>query len=334
MPRELSYGMAINEACCQLMEEDQSVFLLGQGVNSPWYVGNTTTGLQERFGTERVFDTPVSENAITGAAIGAALAGMRPVVIHPRMDFALLAVEQIVNQASNWHYMFGGRVSVPIVVRTIINRGGEQAAQHSQALQAMYAHIPGLKVVMPGTPYDAKGLLVASIRDDDPVIYIDDRWLYSQTEDVPQELYETPIGKAALRKPGTDVTVVATSYMAAQAIEAANDLAASGISVEVIDARSLKPLDEETIFQSVAKTGRLVVADSAWLTCGFAAEIAARVAGNIFDALKSPILRVALPDTPAPMSAPLERMYYPAAKDIIAAVKEVVGWSRPSELPA
>jgi pyruvate dehydrogenase E1 component beta subunit len=294
-------------------------------------VGNTTIGLKDMFGAQRVFDTPISENAVTGAAIGAALAGMRPVVIHPRMDFALLAVEQIVNQASNWHYMFGGQVSVPIVIRPTINRGGEQAAQHSQAFQAMYTHIPGLKVVMPSTAYDAKGLLIASIRDDDPVIYIDDRWLYSQTDDVPEALYEVPIGQAALRKPGQDATVVATSYMVVEAMKAAEDLAKSGTEVEVIDVRSLKPLDEETIFQSVTKTGRLVVADAAWLTCGFAAEISARVASSIFDALKSPIIRVTLPDTPAPMSASLERVYYPTAKDIVAAVNKVIGWSRPGQ---
>ncbi len=324
MLRELSYGLAINEATRQMMEADPSVFLLGQGVNSPWYVGNTTTGLKDRFGPERVFDTPISENAVTGAAIGAALAGMRPVVIHPRMDFALLAVEQIVNQAANWRYMFGGHIGVPVVMRAIINRGGEQAAQHSQAFQALYAHIPGLKVVMPATAYDAKGLLIAAIRDEDPVIYIDDRWLYAYSDDVPEELYEVPIGKAALRRSGSDVTVVATSYMTQEALKAAADLAGAGIEIEVIDVRTLKPLDDALIFQSVAKTGRLVVADAAWLTCGFAAEVAARVVCEVFASLKAPILRVALPDTPAPMSASLEKVYYPAAKDIITAVQKLL----------
>ncbi|HQE92296.1 MAG TPA: pyruvate dehydrogenase complex E1 component subunit beta [Anaerolineae bacterium] len=324
MTRELTYGLAINEATRQMMEADPAVFLLGQGVNSPWYVGNTTTGLKDHFGPERVFDTPVSENAITGAAIGAALAGMRPVVIHPRMDFALLAVEQIVNQAANWRYMFGGHTGVPVVMRAIINRGGEQAAQHSQAFQALYAHIPGLKVVMPSTAYDAKGLLVAAIRDNDPVIYIDDRWLYTYSDDVPEELYEVPIGKAALRRCGDDATVVATSYMAQEALKAAAELATGGIEIEVIDVRTLKPLDDALIFQSVAKTGRLVVADAAWLTCGFAAEVAARVASEVFESLKAPILRVALPDTPAPMSASLEKVYYPTAKNIVAAVQNLL----------
>jgi pyruvate dehydrogenase E1 component beta subunit len=325
--RELTYSMAINEATRQMMEQDDSVFLMGQGVNSPWYVGNSTLGLKDRFGPERVFDTPVSENAVTGVAIGASLAGMRPVVVHPRMDFALLAVEQIMNQASNWHYMFGGRVSVPVVVRAIINRGGEQAAQHSQALQAIYAHSPGLKVVMPSTPYDAKGLLIASIRDDNPVVYIDDRWLYESKGPVPDEVYEVPIGKAALRREGRDVTVVATSHMSVQAMKAAEDLAQHDVEVEVIDVRSLKPLDKETILQSVRKTGRLVVADAAWSTCGFAAEISAMVADAAFESLRAPILRVTLPDTPAPMSSPLEKIYYPTDADILAAARKVFEWS-------
>jgi pyruvate dehydrogenase E1 component beta subunit len=284
-------------------------------------------GLKERFGSHRVFDTPVSENAITGTAIGAALAGMRPIVVHPRMDFALLANEQIFNQASNMYYMFGGRVSAPLVIRVIINRGGEQAAQHSQALHAIYTHSPGLKVVMPSTPYDAKGLLIASIRDNSPVVYIDDRWLYDDTGDVPEEIYEVPIGKAALRKQGHDITVAATSYMSVQAMKAAEDLATHGIEVEVIDVRSLKPLDKELILESVVKTGRLVVADGGWMTCGFAAEISAMIAGTAFEFLKAPILRVALPDTPAPMSAALERAYYPTATNIVSAVKKVLDWS-------
>jgi pyruvate/2-oxoglutarate/acetoin dehydrogenase E1 component len=325
--RPLAYGIAINEGTRQMMEQDDSVFLLGQGVNSPWYVGNTTVGLRDRFGPHRVFDTPVSENAVTGLAIGAALAGMRPVVVHPRMDFALLAVEQIMNQASNWHYMFGGKVNIPVVIRAIINRGGEQAAQHSQAFQAMYAHSPGLKVVMPSTPYDAKGLLVASIRDDDPVVYIDDRWLYEEQGDVPVDTYEVPIGKAALRREGRDVTVVATSYMVREAMAAARNLANRGIETEVIDVRSLKPLDKESIFGSVKKTGRLVVADGAWLTCGFAAEVSAIVSSAVFEHLIAPILRVTLPDAPAPMSSTLEKAYYPTSKNIEIAVTDVLSWS-------
>jgi len=327
MVREISYGMAINEAARQMMEQDDSVFLLGQGVNSPWYVGNTTVGLKDKFGPDRVFDTPVSENAVTGLAIGAALAHMRPVVVHPRMDFALLAVEQIMNQASNWHYMFGGKVNVPVVIRAIINRGGEQAAQHSQAFQAIYAHSPGLKVVMPSTPYDAKGLLIAGIKDDNPVVYIDDRWLYDVQGDVPVDMYEVPIGKAALRREGGDVTVVATSYMVREAMDAAERLAGQGIETEVIDVRSLKPLDREMILASAKKTGRVVAADGAWLTCGFAAEISAMVVGEAFEDLIAPVLRVTLPDAPAPMSSSLEKAYYPASKNIENAVTRVFTWS-------
>jgi acetoin:2,6-dichlorophenolindophenol oxidoreductase subunit beta len=328
MPRRLNYGLAINEAFQQMLESDRSVFLMGQGVNSPWYVGQTTTGLKERFGADRVYDTPVAENTITGAGIGAALAGMRPVVIHPRMDFALLAIEQIVNQASNWHYMFGGRVCVPIVMRPIINRGGEQAAQHSQALQAMYGHIPGLKVVMPSTAYDAKGLMIAAIRDDNPVIYIDDRWLYSEESEVPEEMYEVPIGKAAVRREGRDLTIVATSFMCVQSMLVAQQLAGRGLEVEVIDLRSIKPLDEETIIASVTKTGRLIVAETGWLTYGVSAEIAARVVSRAFAALKSPIQRVALPDVPAPMSAPLEQAYYPTADTIARVAEETIRYRR------
>jgi pyruvate/2-oxoglutarate/acetoin dehydrogenase E1 component len=308
-----------------MMERDPRVFLIGQGVTSPWYVGTTTVGLIDRFGPERVIDTPVSENGITGIAVGAALCGMRPVLMHPRMDFMYYAMDQIANHAANWHYMFGGQLSVPITIWGIINRGGEQAAQHSQALQAMFTHIPGLKVVMPSNANDAKGLLVASIKDDNPVVYIDDRWLYNYEGEVPEELYSVPIGKGILKREGKDVTVVATSYMVSEATEAAEILNKEGIDVEVIDLRSLKPLDENLLFNSVKKTGRLVIADGGWKTCGIGSEISARVAeSNIFRRLKAPIMRVSLPDTPAPASSALEEAYYPKAKDIILTIKKIV----------
>ncbi|VUT27993.1 MAG: pyruvate dehydrogenase subunit beta [Candidatus Syntrophoarchaeum sp. GoM_oil] len=322
--RKISYVQAINETLHQMIEKDAHVFLIGQGVTSPWYVGNTTVGLIDRFGPERVIDTPVSENGITGAAVGAALVGMRPVLAHPRMDFMYYAMDQIANHAANWHYMFGGHASVPITIWGIINRGGEQAAQHSQALQAMFMHIPGLKVVMPSTPYDAKGLLVASIEDDNPVVYIDDRWLYGYVGDVPEEIYTVPIGKGIVRKAGYDVTVVATSYMAHEAMKAAENLENEGINVEVVDLRSLKPLDENLVFDSVKKTGRLVIADGGWKTCGAGAEISARVADNVFKYLKAPIIRVSLPDTPAPASSALEKVYYKKAEDIVLAVKKLM----------
>ena len=324
--RKLSYSLAINEALHQMMSTDSGVFLIGQGVKSPWYVGNTAQGLLERFGPERVIDTPISENAMTGTAVGAALAGMRPVAVHPRMDFMLYAFDPIINEAANWFYMNGGRRSAPVVIWGIINRGGEQAAQHSQALHAMFAHAPGLKVVMPSTPYDAKGLMIAAIRDDNPVIYIDDRWLYNDEADVPEEVYEVPIGKAAVRREGGDVTIVAISYMSVQALLAAETLARKGIEAEVIDLRTLKPLDEETILASVRKTGCLVVADVGWLSFGASAEIVARITEKAFASLKAPVRRVALPDTPAPMSAPLEKAYYPMAQEIVSAVESVIAY--------
>ena len=322
--RKLQYSLAINEAIHQMMALDKSVFLIGQGVKSPWYVGNTTDGLLEKFGRERVIDTPVSENAVTGAAIGAAIAGMRPIVVHPRMDFMLYAMDPIINQAANWHYMFGGNSSVPVVIWGIINRGGEQAAQHSQALHALFAHIPGLKVVMPSTPYDAKGLMISAIKDENPVVYIDERWLYTMEGDVPEEIYSVPIGKGVIRRKGKDITLVALSYMSYESIKASNHLEKEGIDVEVIDLRSIKPLDKNLLLESVKKTGRLVIADGGWKTCGFAAEISALACENIFEYLKAPIIRVTLPDTPAPASSALERYYYPNSKDIIRVIKEMV----------
>jgi acetoin:2,6-dichlorophenolindophenol oxidoreductase subunit beta len=325
--RMLSYSLAINEALHQSMEMDTAVFLIGQGVKSPWYVGNTTRGLLERFGSDRVIDTPISENAITGAAVGAAIVGMRPIVEHPRMDFMLYAFDPIINEAANWFYMNGGQSPVPVVIWGIMNRGGEQAAQHSQALHAMFAHVPGLKVVMPSTPYDAKGLMISAIRDNNPVVYIDDRWLYGESEEVPTEIYEVPIGKAAVRKEGIDVTIVANSFMSLQAVKAGNILAAQGIDAEIIDLRTLKPLDESTILASVRKTHRLVIADGGWISFGAAAEISALVVEKEFCSLQAPIIRVALPDIPAPMSAPLEKAYYPMAKEIVSAVERVIHYS-------
>ena len=307
-----------------MIESDRRVLLIGQGVTSPWYVGNTTVGLIDRFGPKRVIDTPVSENGITGVAVGAALAGMHPIVVHPRMDFMYYAMDQIVNQAANWYYMFGGQISVPLVIWAIVNRGGEQAAQHSQSLQATFTHMPGLKVVMPSTPYDVKGLLIASIEDANPVIFIDDRWLYNDVGEVPEEMYSIPLGNGVIRRKGKDATVVATSFMVGEAIKAGAALEKEGIDIEIIDPRSLKPLDENLILESVKKTGRLVIADAGWKTCGIGAELAALAVEKTFSYLKAPILRVALPDAPAPASAPLEKGYYPDAKSIATAVRKTV----------
>lgn len=322
--RLLSYSLAINEALHQTMAADKTVFLIGQGVNSPWYVGNTAQGLLKRFGGKRVIDTPVSENGITGAAVGAAIAGMRPVVVHPRVDFMLYAIDPVINEAANWHYMSGGSGSVPVVVWGIINRGGEQAAQHSQAFQAMFAHIPGLKVVMPATPYDAKGLMVAAIKDPNPVVFIDDRWLYRDEAAVPEKIYEVPIGKAAIRRKGKDLTIVASSYLAREAVKAATELDKTGIDAEIIDLRTIKPLDTSAILRSVRKTGRLLVADGGWRSFGVSAEITAIVAEAGLD-LKAPPMRLTLPDCPAPASISLEKAYYLHSANIVAAAQRLVG---------
>jgi pyruvate dehydrogenase E1 component beta subunit len=324
--RKLTYSLAINEALHQMMELDPSVFLIGQGVKSPWYVGNTAQGLLERFGDKRVIDTPVSENGITGAAVGAAIAGMKPVVVHPRMDFMFFAMDPIINQAANWHYMNGGKVSVPVVFWGIINRGGEQAAQHSQAIHGLFASIPGLKVVMPATAYDAKGLMIAAIQDPNPVVFVDERWLYRVEDTVPEEIYTVEIGKGVVRKEGKDVTLIAVSFMVHEAMKAAENLALEGLDVEVIDLRTVKPLDREMILNSVRKTGRVVVTDVGWKSFGVSAEIAALVAENVFDALKAPVLRVALPDCPAPASSVLEKGYYPTVESIIEAVQKVMNY--------
>jgi len=253
------------------MARDKRVFLIGQGVKSPWYVGKTARGLIDRFGHDRIIDTPISENAITGAAVGAAIAGMRPVIVHPRMDFMLYAIDPVANEAANWHYMTGGRINVPVVIWGIINRGGEQGAQHSQALHGMFAHFPGLKVVMPATPYDAKGLMISAIQDHNPVLFIDDRWLYNMEDIVPENVYSVPIGKATVRIKGKDLTIVATSYMVREALRAADELRKYGISPEIIDLRSVKPWDKNTILKSVSKTRRLIVCDAGWKSFGISA---------------------------------------------------------------
>lgn len=329
MIRHLTYAHAIREAFEQLLATDERVFVMGQGLWSPWYVGTSMQDLDRRFGRDRILDTPVCENATTGAAIGAALAGMRPIVVHPRMDFMMLAVDPIVNQAANWSYMFGGQIGVPLVIRSIINRGGQQGAQHSQALQAFFLHVPGLKVVMPATPFDAKGLLIAAVRDGNPVIYIDDRWLYDTVGEVPSEMYEVPIGSGAVRRIGAQLTIVASSWMVGQALTAADALQARGISAEVVDLRSVKPWPRHLVLNSVRKTGRLIVADGGWTTGGVGAEIAAAVSQHAFDYLKAPVQRVALPDSPAPTSHALEQAYYPTDKHIIAAAERIMARAYP-----
>lgn len=333
MSRQIKYHQAINEAIRQCMVKDVSVYLMGLGVPDPKGVFGSTVGLQEKFGNKRVMDMPLSENGMTGVAIGSALVGMRPIMTHQRIDFALPAMEQIVNQAANWHYAFGGRMSVPLVIRMIIGRGWGQGAQHSQSLQALFAHIPGLKVVMPVTPHDVKGLLIASVEDNNPVIFIEHRWLYNTIGDVPEAVYRVPLGKAKIMRSGSDVTIVGISYMTLEALRAADILAQEGIRAEVIDVRTLKPLDEELILNSVRKTGRIIVADTAWKTGGFSAEIVARLTESAFNFLKSPPQRVTLPDCPTPTSRALSDHYYPRADRIVMAARKMMGMGSETPIP-
>ncbi len=327
MSRELKFFQAINEAIDLCMAKDSAVYIMGLGVPDPKGIFGSTLGLQQRYGNMRVMDMPASENGMTGVAIGSALVGMKPIMTHQRIDFALLAMEQIVNQAANWHYMFGGQMSVPLVIRMIIGRGWGQGPQHSQSLQAWFAHVPGLKVVMPTTPYDAKGLLITSIEDNNPVIFIEHRWLYNITGHVPERIYRVPLGQAKVVKEGDDLTIAATSYMTLEALRAAETLAESRIKAEVIDIRTLRPLDNALILESVRKTGRLIVADTGWRTGGFGAEIVAQVAEEALGDLKSPPRRVALPDCPTPTTPALANHYYPRADHIVVTARRMLGLS-------
>jgi pyruvate dehydrogenase E1 component beta subunit len=324
--REITYCEAINEALKQVMEKNGCVFIMGEGVDDPKGIFGSTLGLQQKFGKDRVFDMPLSENGMTGVAVGAALVGMRPIMTHQRIDFTLYAMDQIVNHAAKWNYMSGGTpTGVPITIRAVIGRGWGQGVQHSQNLQALFMHIPGLKVVMPTTPHDVKGLLIASIEDNNPVIFIEHRWLYNRVGPVPEEMYTVPIGKGTIAREGKDVTVAATSFMTVEAGLAADTLAKEGIEAEIVDIRTIKPLDETLIFESVQKTGRLVVADSGWITGGVGAEVVARVADKAFKyLLKAPIKRISLPDVPTPTSCALTEVFYPGPQHIVAAVKEVL----------
>lgn len=325
MPRELKFFEAIREALDLSMERDPGVYVIGLGVPDPKGIFGTTLGLAEKYGNRRVLDMPTSESALTGVAIGSALVGMRPVMTHQRIDFTLYAIDQLVNHAAKWRYMFGGETKVPLVVRMIIGRGWGQGAQHSQSLQAWFAHVPGLKVVMPSTAYDVKGLLITSIEDDNPVIFIEHRWLYNISGYVPEGIYRVPLGKARVIREGKEVTIVATSYMTLEAIRAAEWLERRGVLAEVVDVRTLKPLDEELILDSVRKTGRLLVADTGWKTLGFGAELLARAAEEVLHELKCPPSRVSLPDCPTPATPALATSFYPRAIHIFGTVVKMLG---------
>lgn len=326
--REIKFTEAINESIDQCMAKDPSVYVMGLGAPDPKGIFGTTLGLQEKYGEGRVMDMPTAENGMTGIAIGSALVGMRPVMTHQRIDFAILAMEQIVNQAAKWHYMFGGQMCVPLVIRLIVGRGWGQGPQHSQSLQSWFAHVPGLRVIMPTTPYDMKGMMISSIEDNNPVICIEHRWLYNMTGFVPEEVYRVPLGKARVMKEGDDITIVAMSHMSLDAFHAAELLEKEGVSVEVIDIRSLRPLDTPLILESVRKTGRLIVADTSWKTGGFAGEIVAQVAEEAFGSLKAAPQRIALPDCPTPTSPALANDFYPRVRHIIDAVRQSLGDER------
>ena len=331
MGREITYAQAILEATDQCMGKDSSVYIMGLGVPDPKGVFGTTLGLQDKYGDRRVMDMPVSENAMTGVAIGSAIRGMRPILTHQRIDFMLLSLDQIINNAAKWHYMFDGKMRVPMVIRLIVGRGWGQGPQHSQSLQALFAHIPGLKVVMPSTPNDAKGLLISSIEDDNPVIFLEHRWLHHVFGEVPEEIYRVPLGKANILKQGKDVTIVATSHMALESFRAARFLEAKGVEVEVVDLRTIKPLDEQTILNSVRKTGKLVVVDGGWKFLGLPAEIITMVVEKAFDHLKAPPCRVVFPDIPTPTSRVLSNEFYPGVINIVNAVNGLLGMPNVSE---
>lgn len=329
--RSITYCEALNEAMSQEMERDSSVFVYGIGVPDHKRVFDSTTGLVEKFGPERCFDTPLCEDSMTGFGLGAAINGMRPIHIHIRVDFLLLAMNQLANMVSAYRYISGGKLTVPLVIRAIIGRGWGQGFQHSKSMYSTFAHIPGLKIVLPVTPRDAKGLLISAIRDDNPVILFEHRWLYWQEDEVPEEPFTIPLEGASILREGKDITVVATSWMNVEALKASEILARKGISIEIVDPRTIAPFNDELIIKSVAKTGRCIVADNDWLNCGFSAEVAARVSEKCFGKLKSPVYRIGFAPTPCPTARHLENEFYPNAINIIRAVEKMLGL-KPTDL--
>jgi pyruvate/2-oxoglutarate/acetoin dehydrogenase E1 component len=319
--RELTFGQAIYEALAEEMRQDERVILLGEDVAEAGTVFKVLSGLVDEFGTSRVIDTAISEPGFTGIGVGAAMTGLRPVIDIMFGDFLTLVMDQLVNQAAKTHYMSGGKLKVPMVLRTTLGASRRSAAQHSQSLQAWVSHIPGLKVVLPSTPYEAKGLLKTAIRDDNPVVFIEDKMNYQQKGSVPEETYTLPFGVADIKRPGQDVTVVATSSMVTIALEAADVLSADGISVEVIDPRTTSPLDSVTLIDSAKKTGRVIVIDEGHRSYGVTAEIAATISEHAFYYLDAPVQRFGARDVPIPFSPVLEDLTVPTTQDIVAKVR-------------
>ena len=322
---EMSFASAVNDALHTAMNLDSSVIFYGLGATDPKEIFGTTAGLAKKFGHSRVFDTPTSENGMTGIGIGAALGGMRTIMTHQRLDFFLLAMDQLVNSAAKWHYMFGSQISVPITIRLIVGRGWGQGPTHSQNLQAWFAHVPGLKVVMPTTPADAKGLLLSSIFDPNPVVFLEHRWLHQSVGEVEKGDIRVPIGLAKIVRMGKDVTVVAASYLVVEALQAAKVLAEEGIECEVIDLRTISPLDWDAVHSSVKKTRRLIVLDSGAQTGSVAGEIIARVAIKQHHVLAAAPMRLAMPDVPEPTSFGLTKGFFVRGINIYQSVMAMFG---------
>jgi len=323
--RELPYVMAVGEAIRQLMREDPNIFIAGEDVAVYGSVFGISRGLLEEFGADRVVDTPISEAGLMGMGIGAAASGLRPIIDIMFMDFMTVCMDQIVNQAAKMKYMFGGKAKLPLTIHTMAGGGMNMAAQHSQSLEAWFCHVPGLKVVMPSGAYEAKGLMVAAVRDDDPVIVINNKLSLGMKAHVPEELYEIPLGQANIVRPGTNFTIVATGRMVHESVAAAEALAADGLDVEVIDPRTLQPFDTQTVVDSVKKTHRALVAQEAVRFAGFGAEIAAQIQEEAFDYLDAPVGRVGAPFSPVPFSPALEKHYIPNADTIVAEVRRILG---------
>ena len=321
----MTFAQALNNAHKLEMQRDPNIYVAGEDVGVYGGIFGVTGGLLDQFGDKRVRDTPITESAIIGTAVGAAAAGLRPVIELMFVDFIGVALDQLYNQAAKMKYMFGGKAKLPITLRTTCGAGMGAAAQHSQCLEAWFMHIPGLKVVMPSTPYDAKGLLISAIRDDNPVVFLEHKMLYGTQGEVPEESYAIPLGKADIKREGKDITVVATSMMVGRALSAAEKLAGNGISLEVVDPRTLSPLDEQTILNSVKKTHRLLIVHEEVKFAGSGAEIAAMAAEKAFDYLDAPIVRIGAPFTPVPFSPPLEQEFIPSEEKIIQAVKKMMG---------
>lgn len=337
MTRKISFSAAVNEAMKLAMRADENVILLGEDVAGGAHVDHlqddeawggvlgVTKGLVQEFGRERVLDTPITEAGYIGAAMAAAATGMRPIAELMFNDFIGSCLDMVMNQGAKFRYMFGGKAQVPITIRTMHGAGFRAAAQHSQSLYAMFTHIPGIKVVVPSTPYEAKGLLLAAIEDNDPVIFFEDKTLYNTTGEVPEGYYTIPLGVADIKRVGSDLTIVAIGKQVQTALAAADQLAKKGIEVEVVDPRTLSPLDEDTILASVAKTNRLIVIDEANPRCSIATDIAALVADKGFDTLDAPIKRITAPHTPVPFSPVLEDLYLPSPQKVIQVVSEMIG---------